>query len=1242
MAERPPCPQCGGEMPADTPEGLCPQCLLKAAVESRGGSQADSEPAPTTPPGGRFVPPEPAELDAHFPQLEILELLGVGGMGAVYKARQPGLDRLVALKILPPEVGRDPAFAERFAREARALAKLSHPNIVAVHDSGQANGYYYFVMEFVEGANLRQMIQGGQLKPEEALAIVPQICEALQFAHDEGVVHRDIKPENILVDTKGRVKIADFGLAKLLGKAQADFTLTGTQQVMGTPHYMAPEQMEKPLEVDHRADIYSLGVVFYEMLTGELPIGRFAPPSKKVEVDVRLDEVVLRALENEPERRYQQVSEVKTDVETISRGPTPSESPVAGAKSQAEQLEQLVLTYLPDKKIAAIKVYREKTGVGLKEAKDAVERIGLQHGLPITIMPDLGPGSWWGVLAELAILSALLVGFAPLVLGPWLLGRLDLNPIISGTLLVLCVGVIAIEAWRHRGTRRGRVGIWIVGSFLLFLVGFPALDFLADPEPGLNWLYRVTGVTPGRHDVVLFQGLFMALIFGTLAWLICLERKQRKLRAQRPNQQPSEGKTDVESTARGGPSSPPGESAPAKAGDAPMRDAGSPPTPRFSRKAIWGAVWAAFFFVALLPSVFVTRGGSTYGPESPSSSSSSSFQSRPEPVAEPADDGPQWWQWLLMFTLLPLGATAPFGTTILGAVSLSEIRHSRGRLIGLPLALADLLLFPLLLLDALICFACYYPVASNRFIDEFVPIAIIVGVLICVVVDSLIVFWAWRRVARNPEADDDRQSPAAKDALEEGPAEKARRQVKWSARGLLTAGIFNWIAAIMLMVGIWIEPSEIFHLYPLDLQVTAVIGEVGILAAGLLIGGFMVVAALSMGRLQSYRLVVAGIVLGMIVPPGCLIGLPAGIWALAVLSRQEVKDVFKGARPLDWRLKGTLNVLIWTILVCLVAIAFHFGLWPCDHYAPASYSATDAAQLRPQSGAYEHIVAIASGKGRTYGERRKRRYFIRAAPELLPRPRQQLTLTLYSKPDLGQIEIDRETFGYRYWDREGSEVAADSGLSEDVLLQWISSTGVDAGDREWAPVATTLLHFVQREAEGEPQLSRNARVRFVPRSKSYVIVPWDLTKEQLTLVLRRDPPQPFASGKVEIALETLGYRYRDREGREVSSDSGLSEEVLLEWLKSAGVDTDSPAVRPEAANLLEVAKGARGQKLLELASPVAFTASSPPSPYGRGRDPEVTVDPWVVPAVCAFWAILWLGGSGFWVVRLRRKSKPTL
>ncbi len=269
----------------------------------------------------------PAELAPFFPQLEILECLGRGGMGVVYKARQRSLNRFVALKLLAPERVRDAQFAERFTREAQALAALSHPNIVTIYDFGQAGGFYFLLMEFVDGVNLRQLLRMRKFTPEEALAIVPPLCDALQLAHNRGIVHRDIKPENLLLDKDGRVKVADFGIAKMLGAVDAAGKGGGasasggtTQTAVGTPGYSAPEQKTDPQRVDSRADIYSLGVVFYEMLTGELPGKRIEPPSSRmggIQIDVRLDEIVLRALEREPERRYQTAGELKTVIETV-------------------------------------------------------------------------------------------------------------------------------------------------------------------------------------------------------------------------------------------------------------------------------------------------------------------------------------------------------------------------------------------------------------------------------------------------------------------------------------------------------------------------------------------------------------------------------------------------------------------------------------------------------------------------------------------------------------------------------------------------------------------------------------------------------------------------------------------------------------------------------------------------------------------------------------------------------------
>jgi predicted Ser/Thr protein kinase len=296
-----------------------------------------------------FTPPSIDELAEQFPTLELVEMLGRGGMGAVYKARQTALGRLVALKILPAALGDDPAFADRFAREARALAQLNHPGIVTIHEFGRRDhGLFFIVMEFVDGVNLRQLMsEGSRISPREALAIVPEICDALQYAHDRGIVHRDIKPENILLDRRGRVKIADFGLAKLVGAPEPDpigggssvAKLTEAGQVMGTRSYMAPEQRERPGEVDHRADIYALGAVFYQMLTGEVPEGRIVPPSRKVLVDVRLDEVVLRALERSPEARYQQASVMKSRIEEVADAP-------GGTKTEAPRISKTAIAVL--------------------------------------------------------------------------------------------------------------------------------------------------------------------------------------------------------------------------------------------------------------------------------------------------------------------------------------------------------------------------------------------------------------------------------------------------------------------------------------------------------------------------------------------------------------------------------------------------------------------------------------------------------------------------------------------------------------------------------------------------------------------------------------------------------------------------------------------------------------------------------------------------------------------------------
>ena len=270
--------------------------------------------------GGGFTdwsPPTVTEAARLFPNYEVLELIGRGGMGAVYKARQLALDRSVAVKLLPLEVSVDRDFADRFVREARTMARMNHPNIVSVFDFGTTpEGHLYFIMEFVEGTTLHHLIKTVGLKPEQALEIIASVCEALAYAHGEGVVHRDIKPANVLVDMKGRVKVTDFGLARLDSPTAEQWGNTMPGAVLGTPDYMSPEQ-KRGVKVDHRADIYSLGVMLYEMLCGQVPQGIFDPPSQRVRVDARVDQVVIRAMQQEPDRRYRDTAEMKTDVETI-------------------------------------------------------------------------------------------------------------------------------------------------------------------------------------------------------------------------------------------------------------------------------------------------------------------------------------------------------------------------------------------------------------------------------------------------------------------------------------------------------------------------------------------------------------------------------------------------------------------------------------------------------------------------------------------------------------------------------------------------------------------------------------------------------------------------------------------------------------------------------------------------------------------------------------------------------------
>ncbi len=256
----------------------------------------------------------------------IEELLGQGGMARVYRGRQENLDRQVAIKVLPPYYAADPAFVERFKLEARAMAQLSHPNIVIIHDSGEENGRLFIMMEYVGGGTLKQKMSSGMVLGE-VTRIIHEVASALTYAHSRGIVHRDVKPVNVLIDVTGRAVLSDFGIAKVL---QTSAALTQSGAGVGTPEYMSPEQCRGSGMVDARADIYALGVMLYEMLTGHTPfeadnytalahshIYESVPPPSKLNphISPAVQSVVLKSLEKDPADRFQKATDMALALE---------------------------------------------------------------------------------------------------------------------------------------------------------------------------------------------------------------------------------------------------------------------------------------------------------------------------------------------------------------------------------------------------------------------------------------------------------------------------------------------------------------------------------------------------------------------------------------------------------------------------------------------------------------------------------------------------------------------------------------------------------------------------------------------------------------------------------------------------------------------------------------------------------------------------------------------------------------
>ncbi len=339
------CKSCNAPLPADAPQGLCPQCLLTAGLETTlvpdPEGRAPRVPLPSGEPansGPRGAPPSRATAPAsgnlrYFGDYELLDEIARGGMGVVWRARQTSLNRVVAVKMIL--AGRLAAAEDvkRFHTEAEAAAQLKHPNIVAIHEIGEHEGRHYYSMDFIEGKNLSQFIEGNPVTVRQAAEWLQAIAGAVQFAHQRGVLHRDLKPQNILVDAEGRPHVTDFGLAKNL---QADSGVTQTGAVMGSPSYMAPEQARGRNDlVGPASDVYSLGAVLYQLLTGRAPFSAETPletlrkvvaeepvrPSKlNPKVSADLETVCLKCLEKDPARRYPTARVLAEDLDRFLSG----------------------------------------------------------------------------------------------------------------------------------------------------------------------------------------------------------------------------------------------------------------------------------------------------------------------------------------------------------------------------------------------------------------------------------------------------------------------------------------------------------------------------------------------------------------------------------------------------------------------------------------------------------------------------------------------------------------------------------------------------------------------------------------------------------------------------------------------------------------------------------------------------------------------------------------------------------
>jgi serine/threonine protein kinase len=345
-----------------------------------------------------------------LPNYEVLDLIGRGGMGLVYKARQVSLNRIVAIKLLPRESIRDDLdFTQRFKQEAQTMAAMNHPAIVSVYDFGETkDGLLYFIMEFVDGTDVQKMIQAsGKLRGDYALAITAHVCDALAYAHSRGVIHRDIKPANIFINREGHVKVGDFGLAKMDDPSMTS-GLTKTHMAVGTPDYLAPEVLKAGMVADHRADLYAVGVMLYQMLTGEVPRGMFKLPSQKgIGSDPRFDEIICNAMEPKPEDRYQSAMDVRRALDVILTTPQPKDDGTGIVSVSQIPLRPAAMQPLPpsEQSQSSLQKPAPQKASALKSAAAPKAKAPPKKQSPTTMLLSIG-----GIVVVLGVAGFLVLG----------------------------------------------------------------------------------------------------------------------------------------------------------------------------------------------------------------------------------------------------------------------------------------------------------------------------------------------------------------------------------------------------------------------------------------------------------------------------------------------------------------------------------------------------------------------------------------------------------------------------------------------------------------------------------------------------------------------------------------------------------------------------------------------------------------------------------------------------------------